>query len=407
MDQALVLLALAVYPIASVTRMKLYLFACGAMAVVYVISHVFKGTAPLATIRLGWPVYAFVALAAASTAWSIDRSGTLVSLTWLVASGAVFHASLTLFRRQGRAWMTRVALFVPVAWVCVAAWVILRWGSFRSTSVEMGAVIGSLSNQGPAVTELAAPYLLYMVVAEPRRRLATFGAIGCALFLVVASQSRGALLLLGVTVALVAVLFGRTTGTKVRRTIALAVIGAGVVAILWGVLGPAYFSEPIERLRNSRMFDASDIDIRSVDEADYQRTVMYLEGINVIRAHGSTGIGYGALASYIEDIYGWRLISHNIIITAWGEMGLAGLALAAIIAVVGTRRVWIARSAARRVDARVFYFHTATLIAWVVALMHAQFRPQLSNPMFHVLAAAVFAAGVDAAPGSPDARHSG
>ncbi len=88
-------------------------------------------------------------------------------------------------------------------------------------------------------------------------------------------------------------------------------------------------------------------------------------------------------------------------------MGLAGLALAAIIAVVGTRRVWIARSAARRVDARVFYFHTATLIAWVVALMHAQFRPQLSNPMFHVLAAAVFAAGVDAAPGSPDARHSG
>ncbi|MBT5532709.1 O-antigen ligase family protein, partial [Candidatus Poribacteria bacterium] len=277
----------------------------------------------------------------------------------------------------------------------------------RSNSAQMLAVIGSLSNQGPAVTELAAPYLFYLVVAEPRRRMAAFGAIGCALFLVVASQSRGALLLLGVTIALVAVLFGRTTGTKIRRTAALFVVGAGVVAAVWGVLGPGYFSEPIERLQNSRMFDASDIDIRSVDEADYQRTVMYLEGINAIRAHGVTGIGYGALPSYIEAIHGWRLISHNIIVTAWGEMGLAGLALALVIAVVGTRRVWVARASARRVDARAFYFHTATLIAWVVALMHAQFRPQLSNPMFHVLAAAVFAAGVDPAPGSSDARNPG
>jgi O-antigen ligase len=271
----------------------------------------------------------------------------------------------------------------------------------------MGAVIGSLSNQGPAVTELAIPYLLYIMVAEPRMRRAALGAMGCALFLAVASQSRGALLLLGVTVTLFVLLFGRKTATKIRRTAGLLVVGGGLLAVVWWTVGPSYFSDPVERIQTSFMLDVSTVDDPTMEGSDYQRTVMYLEGINAIRAHGTTGIGYRALASYIEANYGWRLISHNIIITAWGEMGLCGLALALIIVVVGTRRVWTARAAARRVDARAFYFHTATLIAWCIALMHAQLRPQLSNPMFHIVAASVFAAGVGGAHRSRDARHSG
>lgn len=405
-DRTVLIVGLTVYPIAVLTQMRLFVIVGVGLGIVYALEHVRRGTIPWGALKGGWPVYLFAVLIPVSSLWSIDPAGTRLAAVVFLASFTLFHASLVMFRREGHDWFCQVLLVVPYVWLGVVGVVLARYGSLRVTSAEMGQAVGSLSNVAPAATELMVPYLLYVVVTQPRRRLAAVAATSCALFVALASESRGALLLLGVTVGLVALLFGRTAGAKVRRTAALVVVGGGLVALLVGILGPEYVRAPIERLKSSQLLNVTTVETPTLEESDYVRTVMYLEGVNAIRAHGTTGIGYYALASYIEAIHGWRLISHNIILTAWGELGIAGLTAALLIVVIGTRRIWIARSWARRVDAQAFYFHAATLIAWVVALTHAQFRPQLTNPMFHVLVAAAFASGSGASPGSRDARHS-
>jgi O-antigen ligase len=192
----------------------------------------------------------------------------------------------------------------------------------------------------------------------------------------------------------------------VRRLLVLCAVVGLAGAVLVGTLGAGFLTVPLDRLAGSQMLSAAALDEPALDEGDYLRTVMYLEGIAAIRADPWRGLGYNALGSVVEAATGARLISHNILLTAWGELGATGLVLALMIAGVGTARVWRARANTRNVDPKAFYFHTATLIAWALALAHAQVRPQLTNPMFHVVVAAAFAAGSHHVTWSRDARPS-
>ena len=407
MDAVVVVVALALYPVAILTMMKLYVAGCAAAGVLCVGSYAQSGRAPVATLRSAWPVYAFWALIPASAFWSIARPDTLRASLTASASFVVFHLSLGLFRRQGPLWLSRVVLVTPHVWACVIGGILLRYGAVRATAHAMGDVVGSSANVGPAVTELTVPYLLCIVATQRHKRSWAIAALGSALFVVFASQSRGALLMLVATLALVALLFGRTLVAKTRRLVAMGVAVGVVAALLFMTLGADYLRGPLDRLTRSQILTSVVTEEVTVDEGDYLRTVMYLEGIAAIRADPWRGLGYNALGSIVEKAHGVRLVSHNIILTAWGELGAVGLALAVAIAAVGTRRIWRARARARRVDPRAFYWHTATLIAWIIALGHAQGRPQLNNPMFHVVVAAAFAAGSMRSFGSPNARHPG
>lgn len=401
-----VVLGLALYPVAILTHMKVYVLGCAAVGVLCMVGYTWRGRAPTATIKLAWPVYAFWAMIHASAVWSIAPRDTLTGALTVSASFVLFHVALTLFRRRGSGWFTRVVLFTPHVWACVVGGSLIRYGSVRVTSTAMGHAVGSIANIAPAVTELTVPYLLYIAITDERRRAAAVMGVGSALFVVMASQSRGALLMVCATLALVALLFGQTLVAKVRRLLVLCAVVGLAGAVLVGTLGAGFLTVPLDRLAGSQMLSAAALDEPALDEGDYLRTVMYLEGIAAIRADPWRGLGYNALGSVVEAATGARLISHNILLTAWGELGATGLVLALMIAGVGTARVWRARANTRNVDPKAFYFHTATLIAWALALAHAQVRPQLTNPMFHVVVAAAFAAGSHHVTWSRDARPS-
>jgi O-antigen ligase len=82
-------------------------------------------------------------------------------------------------------------------------------------------------------------------------------------------------------------------------------------------------------------------------------------------------------------------ISHNIFITAWGEMGLPGLLVLFWLmwsVFLGTRK-YLKINVGPQKDKMLA---AATLAALVVAFLHAQSRPFLSNPMIPVLLAQAY-----------------
>jgi O-antigen ligase len=118
---------------------------------------------------------------------------------------------------------------------------------------------------------------------------------------------------------------------------------------------------------------------------DYGRSVMYVTGVNAIKNNPITGIGFMGLSKKIEESYGFQMVSHNIIITAWGEMGILGLFSFLWITILAVYRLHKLRRHFLKVNRYEYYFYSATIVSLFVAILHAQFRPQLSNPIFSII----------------------
>lgn len=384
---AMLLTMLAVYPIAILVLYKLFFFVAASAAYLIVLYVAFRWRFPVSHFASTTPLLAVFLLSLLSVFWSEFYLATL----WSASIFQVFLlvVVLTLLSCHKRSRVLSIARIVCFGFAVL--FVILMWmfGTVRAGDLyELSTVLRSLSDAGAAAVILAIPYLAWALMARVGSRSINYAALISAIIVVLLSQSRAAYALL-LLFALLMVFWSPREFVKMRWRMLggiLVIVGIAATALSLGdridvVKGVA------DRFFNSSVATVLLGDSPESGEPDYGRAVMYVEGFRAISERPFLGLGFGGLAHQVEKEYGFPMESHNFFLTAWGEMGVPGLALFLWLIYAAIFRVRKARDEQRGANRSEFLFWSATLMSLIAGFLHAQFRPQLSNPMFFVVLA--------------------
>lgn len=334
--------------------------------------------------------YLFLLLPIFSVLWSRYPDETVWSGSLVLANIGIIYLTMRANLFDSKAVISKLVIIVPIVFAITYVITYGKFGSIRPNSMEMGEVVKSIANVGPAMVVLCVPYLL-LTPHLVRRKLIVWISLFACILVVLLSQSRGGMLMLALAFLLSVGLYPARISVRIVKLLKLTIVVVPFIFIFTISMGNEYVVETvIERFVSSQMVSSNGIFDPIKDEDDYHRALMYSEGIHAIYDEPVWGIGYGALAPYIEKRGGIGVVSHNIFITAWGEMGVPGLLamLWLILSVFFMLRKYLKSSIVTRKDKLLL---VATTVALVVAFIHAQFRPLFSNPIFPVLIAQAYA----------------
>lgn len=333
--------------------------------------------------------YLFFSLPLISVLWSRYPAETFWQGSLVLVNIGIFHLMMRANTFRLDKVISTIVMLVPVVMAIIFLILYVKYGSIRADSREMADVVKSIANVGPALVVLCVPYLL-LVPGIVGRKINLCIALAACLFVVLLSQSRGGMLMLAIVVPLSFCLYPARWSIRVVRLLKVAMIVTAIAVIAVLFLGVERISTPVvERFENSQLTSIDGIIDPSRGSGDFRRALIYAEGINAVYDEPFLGIGYGGLARYMEARHGIGSTSHNIIITAWGEMGLPGMLVLfwLLWSVFFGLRKYLRSSGGSKKDKLIA---AATLAALIVAFIHAQFRPLFSNPMLPVLLAQAY-----------------
>jgi O-antigen ligase len=211
---------------------------------------------------------------------------------------------------------------------------------------------------------LGVPFAWYLAArtASPLRTALFSGYLVLGSLGVLLTGSRGALLVLVVTLALVP-LGWRQASSWGRALVVTALVGGAVAAVS---LVPA---ETFERL-GSTTTAVSDTDLSG-------RVPLWKASLDVIEEHPLVGVGGGATPRAIEQAISVRESSHDTFLSIASGLGVVGVTLFVGILLLAFHRV-------SRLPSRERRFASAALLALVVALLPLHW--ELQKPLWIVLA---------------------
>ena len=396
------------HPLAALTQHKFFYLigaATGGAAFMYAIA---RGRLDLSPLLRSKAIYLLLLLPFFSVLWSRYPAATSVRALHFSVFIVVYyfaHTSLYVGRRE---WLYGVCQALSYLFVALSVGIMARYGAVRANSKEMAAIFGSFAGNSAAAAVLCLPFLLANLF-RGKARLLGVGAIPACVAVVLLSQSRGAYLMLVAAAFLMCILFSRDWRTARRNALATVALLA-VMALFVGLLGYKKTIGPALRRVHASQLPRLLTGERPIRRAssDYKRAMFYYGGLEIIRGYPLTGIGYGAVKQYLISRYGVGSVSHNLIVTIWGELGLFGLVVFGWAAISAMWRCWRARQAAIKGSPDDFYFYSAALVAFMIAVFHGQFRPMFTQPMFFVVLAALASAprrpATGATPIPPEAR---
>lgn len=295
-----------------------------------------------------------------------------------------FFLSYVAIIKNDIGWFNRLIFIVPTIFNVLFLYVIVKFGNTRGGWDFMG----SLSNVGPATLVPLIPYCIYRSTAF-KDRIARI-ALVLILLNVLTSLSRGGWLAAVLSVILSLAYLDLKFKQKclfILKYAFLAVIPASILLFIGRSTIPAikvYVVEVFTRLMESQLFNLFTTNrILTQTEPDYVRSAMYMEGLAIIKEYPLLGIGFGGLAERMEEFYGFYVISHNILITAWGELGVVGLILTILIFLLPLRA--INRLRKNIISRENSMLATSIFVGLLVLLFHGMFVPQLTNPVLFIL----------------------
>ena len=331
------------------------------------------------------PVYLFYTLPVINTLWSQYPHETLFRGASVLINIFIFYLSAHANWHSHFTSIQRLVLWVPGTLLLSAVMIFANFGTFRSSDVT-----GSYSNHAASFAILCVPFLLALRIINGKRRFYYMLGLSACVIIVFISLSRAALVLLGVSLLLSVFFVPGKLDVRVSRLLKWLSMVLGVGGILVLLLGyDETVGRVIERITSSQVFDLRNLLYADETLDDFWRAAMYSSGIAAIKEYPIWGIGYGGLIRFMELEYGYGLVSHNLVITYWGEMGLVGFA--ALVWFLW--RIFFMQISMLR--DQVLGRYEAFLIAAVssastIALVHSFFRPIESNYMFPVVLGVLF-----------------
>lgn len=199
------------------------------------------------------------------------------------------------------------------------------YGSLRPIGAQMAEAVGSFSNHAAAIAILTLPYLFWADKYRFINKIVVRFAITASILIALLSLSRAAFILVLMVLLLMQLSLSRRIGGAIFK-VAFICFGTllinFVLYLIWG--DSSLIAQVTSRFQDSQVWSIG-ISLPDRDLNDYGRAAMYFEGYQMLLEYWPLGSGFGGLAPYMEEKLGFGYVSHNIVITAAGELGLIGV----------------------------------------------------------------------------------
>lgn len=336
------------------------------------------------------PVYFFLTVPIISVLWSQYPDETIFHGITTFSLIFLFYLTAHANKQTDFNTIRILSLLIPYVILLSAILIFIRFGSFRPSSEKMYNVVGSYSNISSAASVLCVPFLLAFRLNDARKLKYLF-ALAAAFLVVLMSLSRGAFGAFFISIIVAFMFMPGHAETRVLRVLkwiiiisivtSLAILALGydqVIGILW------------KRIVSSELLSPHLYGRATAEQSDFWRLTMYIAGIKAIQQNPIWGIGYSSLRQFMENYYGTGLVSHNIIITYWGEIGIIGLC-ALIWLVVRLRKIQFAFVNDRRMLEKDRILMAAAISSTWTAFFYSLVRPFESTYMLFVAIGVVYA----------------
>ncbi len=326
------------------------------------------------------PLLIFFAYLGATAFWSEYPRQTLETVAVTSIFLIVFALFFLLKSNYDENEVMQLFRYVPYVVAITYIYLGLRFGAIRPFDLDTADSIGATANAGALWLVASLPFIFCIVRAgDKRARWELF----LAYFLIAVSESRAGYLLavfcLGADVYLRRASLRRFS----RDAVKYAVLVLALVAFAWYLpVTRPLIEEGFGRAAQTSREDAA--------AADIERLAMMQVGWDSFLEHPLWGVGFDNVGPRVEDAFGVKIVSHNILITLIAEAGWPGFFLF----------VWLMRTffksttsalATRGDQNRGFY--VACVISMVATLLAGMAHPLLGFPMFYVVLGVGYAGG--------------
>ena len=375
-------------PVSEITKYSVF-YISGLCSVFFItICIIYKGHIRIPNLWNGLPILFLFLMMFVSSLWapspreSLWRAGIHLIFLW------IFLAAFIAASNKNIRWFYYIVIFVPYLVLITSLFIYYRYGTIRPENNEISDAVGSFSNIAPAIVIPLIPFHIYLHLIK-WNKLLNYLSLYSAIIVVLISQSRGGYLMLAIILLVSPFLFNSNYRGKLiflHKMLIICIIIIGSVIFFFGY--ESTIGRVAERFSSSQLLHFLSAETPVKGEGDYRRFIQYATGISVIKSHPIMGVGfYGfstEMGKMLVDTEG--SVSHNIFFTVWGEMGIFGLSAffwLTYSALTKTLRVRSHSTILRNHSS--FLFYSALVLAILLSLLHAQFRPQLTNPSFYII----------------------
>lgn len=332
--------------------------------------------------------YFFFLLPLITTIWSKYPDETLWRGTISIANIGIFYLFHRTSKKNRRQTISQLAPLIIFTISVTFLIIYIEYGTVRATSREMKELVGSIANAGTAMALPCLPYLVAPGIVK-NSTIRMSGIIAC-IFTVLLSQSRGAFLLLILLIPLLTIYYPASLRYRLNQLIKFFVVSSLTIWVAHIQMDSYHlFQSTKDRFSTSQILDLATNLTPDKQRGDYGRAIIITEGISAIKEHPLLGIGYGGMSKFIEERQGHGRVSHNIIITAWGEMGVIGLiSLIWLFFILYFHLYKYIKDKSELLEDRMLA--CATLTSLTIIFLHAQLRPFFSNPVVPIILAQAY-----------------
>lgn len=322
--------------------------------------------------------------------WSTYPDETLYRASVVIVQIPVFLLTLAIVLNASLPNVYRFLVLYVTAFALVSICIFIVYGTFRPDTYAMKQVVGSFSNSASSTVLCCLPFFLM----NRRRALSnyvSYGLVGLSVAIIVLSQSRSALGLLVIAIILTLLFSPDSKLNRIMRFL-FGVLCASCIFlyITSSGFGNQVVGDTVTRFFDSQLISGSNIldSILNPDRSgqDYVRTLMYQQGLELIKNNWLFGAGFGTLKSVMADSVGRGTVSHNWIITSLGEMGVVCF-LVLIYVLIQSLYYSLRASVNRSLSPLDRVFPTQVFIGLSLLIMQGLTRPLFANPLFGVFLA--------------------
>ena len=378
-------LIFVLYPLFLLSWLKGMVILTTASFVVIVMTDVIINRRSLFfTNRVG-VILLFYMLPMISFAWSKTPADTFFRSIIPAVNFAIFYISLHASKYGREEIIGKISIIVPMYFCFISVCIFSIFGSFRNSSREMAELLGSYSNHSTSIVLMCLPFLIVLASRVGfGLNLPTISIISCILTTILSQSRAGIVILLGVLIFF-PVFIGGSRIHGLKRLVGILAISAPVTVL---VIVGAGFENTIggvaQRTASSQVGEALLGDGLDYREADLARAAMYVFGIEMIIEHPIVGTGFGGLYHFMLERIAFGVVSHNLIITFWGELGLIGM----VVLLYFFFRITLDAYQLRTVQFDLpieKLMPAACLCCILVFVVYGMVRPFYSNYMFPVM----------------------
>ncbi len=403
--QIFFLLALGIIPFYVIARLTQYKFFFIYTAFVFynlLILSFYYRKALFYTVKNNVLMIGLFASFYVSSVWSINRGEVLWSSFVVTIYLLVYMIFCFIVVNYTHKDIEGIYMFIPVFLFVLNVVLIYKYGNIRVETVQVNEfiisrggeatdligiervrdVLRSFPNHMVALVEVCIPFLLYFIKFQ-RRKLFLYMILALALFDVFISQSLSAYAVLIIVLVMTSLMYSRNAFRFIKYMFAMLLVVGIIFSVLLAIPRTNRFIN-ITWYRLARFSDNVQTFVEGGEEEAGNRIKMYKTGFKIIRKHPVLGVGFDNFGAYMQKIYGFEVISHNVIFTVWTGSGIIGLILFLSIIFKAFKNLWRKHKHYYRSNPELSYWFLANWIALLLLLIHGQTRPLLNNPVFYL-----------------------